>query len=70
VTPGFPASALTRAATLEARQRLTPALLNHSLRAHIFATALGDLFHVEVDEELLLAGALLRFPGEPDTPAE
>ena len=60
-----PDSALTRAAAAVARERLTPALWNHSQRAYLFGAALGELEGLEVDRELLLAAALLHDVGLP-----
>ena len=64
-----PDSALTRAAEVEARRRLTPALLNHSYRTYAFGSALGALENLDVDREVLFAAALLHDVGLP-TPAE
>lgn len=58
-----PDTALTRAAAEAARGILPIALLNHSYRAYLFGRALGELEGLEVDEELLFAGALLHDVG-------
>jgi hypothetical protein len=66
VTPGRlapPASVLTRAAEERARQILPVPLLNHSYRTYVFGRALGELKGVDVDTELLFAGALLHDTG-------
>ncbi len=59
----FPDSALTRAAEDVAIRHLPATLLNHSYRTYTFAMALGALEHIEVDEELLFAGAMLHDTG-------
>lgn len=65
----LPHSALTQAAEIEAQQRLSPALLNHSYRTYLFGAAIAHLEHVDVDRELLLAAALLHDTGlRPPTP--
>jgi len=61
----LPDSVLTRAAEDVARRRLSPALLNHSFRTYAFGAALGELEHLDVDRELLLAAALLHDVGLP-----
>jgi hypothetical protein len=58
-----PDSALTRAASTLARRRLSPVLLNHSYRTYAFGAALGELADLDVDRELLYAGALLHDVG-------
>jgi hypothetical protein len=58
-----PVSALTRAAEQVARERLSPALLNHSFRTYLFAAALGTIESLDVDRELLFAAALLHDTG-------
>lgn len=64
-----PHSVLTQAAEIEARHRLSPALLNHSHRTYLFGAALAHLENVDVDLELLLAAALLHDTGlKPPTP--
>lgn len=58
-----PSSVLTRAAE-ECAHRLLPApLLHHSYRTYVFGRALGELEGIEVDTELLFAGALLHDAG-------
>lgn len=63
-----PSSALTRAAGEEARNRLTPALLNHSYRVFAYGAAIGEVQRIAADREVLLAAALLHTTGLP-TPA-
>jgi hypothetical protein len=58
-----PSSMLTRAAEERARQLLPVPLLNHSYRTYVFGRALGELNGIEVDTELLFAGALLHDTG-------
>jgi hypothetical protein len=58
-----PTSVLTRAAEKCARRVLTVPLLNHSYRAYVFGRALGELEGIDVDTELLFAGALLHDTG-------
>jgi len=67
--PPAPSSALTRAAEDLARQRLSPAILNHSFRTYAYGAALGELEALDVDRELLFAAALLHDVGLP-TPVE
>ena len=59
----LPSSPLTRAAEQEARQRLSPALLNHSHRCYLFGVALAALEKIDVDRELLFAAAMLHDTG-------
>ena len=61
----LPDSALTRAAEVLARHKLSPALLNHSYRTYAFGAALGALENLDVDRELLFAAALLHDVGLP-----
>lgn len=61
----LPDSVLTRAAEDVARRRLSPALLNHSYRTYAFGAALGELEHLDVDQEVLFAAALLHDVGLP-----
>jgi len=56
----IPDSGLAHAAESLARQRLTPALLNHSYRTFAFGTALGRLSGLDVDRDLLFAAAMLH----------
>lgn len=56
----MPDSGLARSAESLARQRLTPALLNHSYRTFAFGSALGRLSGLDVDEDLLFASAMLH----------
>jgi hypothetical protein len=58
--PPRPDSALTRRAEALAQHRLSPAMLNHSYRTYAFATALGELDHLDVDRDLLYAAAMLH----------
>jgi HD domain-containing protein len=58
-----PPSALTRTAEQVARQRLTPALLNHSYRCYSYGVAIAALEDVDVDRELLFAAAMLHDTG-------
>ena len=58
-----PTSVLTRAAEERARRVLTVPLLNHSYRTWVFGRALGDIEGIDVDTELLFAGALLHDTG-------
>jgi len=60
-----PSSALTHAAEVQAKRRLSPALLNHSYRSYVFGAALGALEGLEFDRELLFAAALLHDTGLP-----
>jgi len=55
-----PTSILASAAEQEARNRLSPALLNHSFRTYAFGAALGALSDIDVDRELLFAAAMLH----------
>jgi len=61
-----PSSVLTRAAEQVARERLSPALLNHSYRTYLFGAALGAIEDVDVDRELLFAAAMLHDTGLAD----
>lgn len=58
-----PASALTRAAEQCARRVLPVPLLDYSYRTYVFGRALGELEDIDVDTELLFAGALLHDSG-------
>ena len=58
-----PESPLTRAAEQVARERLTPALLNHSYRCYSYGVALAALEDIDVDRELLFAAAMLHDTG-------
>jgi hypothetical protein len=58
-----PTTVLTRAAERCARQILPVSLLNHSYRTYVFGRALGELEGIDVDTELLFAGALLHDTG-------
>jgi hypothetical protein len=58
-----PTSVLTRAAEECARRILTLPLLNHSHRTWVFGRALGEIEGIDVDTELLYAGALLHDTG-------
>jgi hypothetical protein len=58
-----PSSALTRAAEQQAKERLSPALLNHAYRCYLFGAALASLEQIEVDRELLFAAAMLHDTG-------
>jgi hypothetical protein len=58
-----PSTSLTRAAESCARRILPAALLNHSYRTYLFGRALGELDQIDVDTELLYAGALLHDTG-------
>lgn len=58
-----PSSVLTRAAEECARQVLPVPLLNHSYRTWVFGRAVGELEGIDVDAELLFAGALLHDTG-------
>lgn len=60
-----PSSVLTRAAEVQAKARLSPALLNHSYRTYAFGAALGALENLEFDREVLFAAALLHDTGLP-----
>ena len=61
-----PVTVLTGAAEECARRVLPVALLNHSYRSYVFGRALGELEGVDVDTELLFAGALLHDTGLVD----
>ena len=61
-----PTTALTRAAEQCARRILPGPLLNHSYRTYVFGRALGELDGIDVDTELLYAGALLHDTGLVD----
>jgi hypothetical protein len=58
-----PSSVLTRAAEECAQGVLPVPLLNHSYRTWVFGRAVGELEGIDVDEELLFAGALLHDTG-------
>jgi hypothetical protein len=58
-----PTTVLTRAAEQCARRVLPATLLNHSFRTYAFGRALGELEGIDVDTELLFAGALLHDTG-------
>ncbi len=58
-----PITRLTRAAEQCAQSILPDPLLNHSYRSYVFGRALGELDHIDVDTELLYAGALLHDTG-------
>lgn len=58
-----PSSVLTRAAEQQARDRLSPALLNHSHRCYLFGVALAAQEQLDVDRELLFAAAMLHDTG-------
>ena len=58
-----PDSPLTRAAQDAATRVLPATLLNHSYRTYAFGRALGELEGIDVDTELLFAGALLHDTG-------
>ena len=58
-----PTTVLTRAAETCARRVLPVALLNHGYRTYIFGRAFGELEGIDVDTELLFAGALLHDTG-------
>jgi hypothetical protein len=58
-----PSTRLTRAAARCARRILPDPLLNHSYRTYVFGRALGELDGIDVDTELLYAGALLHDTG-------
>jgi hypothetical protein len=58
-----PTSVLTRSAEECARRVLTLPLLNHSYRTWVFGRALGEIEGIDVDTELLFAGALLHDTG-------
>lgn len=60
-----PVSVLTRAAEQAARERLTPAVFNHSYRCYSYGVALAALEEVDVDRELLFAAAILHDTGLP-----
>jgi hypothetical protein len=61
-----PATVLTGAAEECAKRVLPVALLNHSYRTYVFGRALGELEGIDVDTELLFAGALLHDTGLVD----
>ena len=63
---------LTLAAEEQAQRRLSPTLLNHSYRTYVFGAALGTVEHIDVDQELLFAAAMLHDIGlaEPARPAD
>jgi len=54
---------LARAAEECARRILPAPLLNHSYRTYVFGRAIGELEGLDVDTELLFAGALLHDTG-------
>jgi HD domain len=58
-----PPTALTKAAEQVARQRLTPAVLNHSYRCYSYGVAIAALEDIDVDRELLFAAAMLHDTG-------
>jgi hypothetical protein len=55
-----PATSFTRAAEEHAAARLSPTILNHSLRTYAFGAALATVDGVEVDHELLYSAAVLH----------
>ncbi|SDR89062.1 HD domain-containing protein [Friedmanniella luteola] len=61
-----PTSPLTRVAEQRARGILPGPLLHHSYRTYVYGRALGELESVDVDTELLYAGALLHDTGLVD----
>ena len=61
-----PATVLTGAAEECAKRVLPVSLLNHSYRTYVFGRALGELEGIDVDSELLFAGALLHDTGLVD----
>lgn len=65
-----PDSRLAREAEREARETLSPLLLDHSYRTWVFGTALAALDGATVDGELLYVGSLLHDVGlDRATPA-
>lgn len=56
----LPDSRLARAAETEARERLTPHVLEHSYRSYFFGRALADLDGVKYDDELAYVACLLH----------
>ncbi|MCP2276493.1 hypothetical protein APR09_002048 [Nocardia amikacinitolerans] len=56
----LPDSRLARAAETEARERLTPHVLEHSYRSYFFGRALAELDGVRYDDELAYVSCLLH----------
>lgn len=56
----WPDSALARAAEEEAREQLTPWVLEHSYRTYLFGLLLAQLSSVEVDTELAFVTSILH----------
>ncbi|CRZ16751.1 HD domain-containing protein [Mycolicibacterium neworleansense] len=56
----LPDSALARAAEQEARDVLSPHVLEHSYRTYFFGKALADIDGVTVDDELVYVASLLH----------
>jgi hypothetical protein len=63
-----PDSVLTRLARDRAAEVLPVSLLNHGYRTYRFGRALGEIEGIDVDTELLFAGALLHDTGLVDPP--
>ncbi|MGH3955081.1 MAG: HD domain-containing protein, partial [Mycobacterium sp.] len=55
-----PDSALARAAEQEARDSVTPHVLEHSYRTYFFGKALAEFDGVQVDDELVYIASLLH----------
>jgi HD domain len=55
-----PASAPARAAFTVASEYHSPSLLNHSVRSHLWAAAIGISSGIEFDDELLYVSAMLH----------
>jgi hypothetical protein len=65
----WPDSTLARAAEAEAREILSPYLLEHSYRTYVFGRLLAQMDRVAVDEELTFVSSMLHDSGfEHPTP--
>jgi hypothetical protein len=61
----LPDSTLARDAEVAARDRLTPALLNHSSRSYTWGAAIAALHGITFDRELLYLAAMFHDTGIP-----
>jgi hypothetical protein len=57
---GWPDSALAKAAELEAREQLSPGVLEHSYRTYLFGRLLAQMAAVPVDAELAFVTSILH----------